>query len=184
MIRRPPRSTRTDTLLPYTTLFRSHGPTAMGLGIQRSPSGENTASSVCSVIGGTLAMATCAAARVVPHPGGQDGSARNPLLGGDLEALVLSDTHLRPDTLERLPREVWDLAEVADVILHAGDVVDVAVLHALADIAPVHAVLGNNDHGLRGELPEVLELELAGVKVAMVHDSGARAGRERRMARR
>src|SRR3546814_10949338 len=26
MIRRPPRSTRTDTLLPYTTLFRSHAP--------------------------------------------------------------------------------------------------------------------------------------------------------------
>src|SRR3546814_19183343 len=28
MIRRPPRSTRTDTLLPYTTLFRSHWHTA------------------------------------------------------------------------------------------------------------------------------------------------------------
>src|SRR3546814_15358796 len=26
MIRRPPRSTRTDTLFPYTTLFRSHQP--------------------------------------------------------------------------------------------------------------------------------------------------------------
>src|SRR3546814_3762226 len=26
MIRRPPRSTRTDTLFPYTTLFRSRGP--------------------------------------------------------------------------------------------------------------------------------------------------------------
>src|SRR3546814_9824883 len=26
MIRRPPRSTRTDTLFPYTTLFRSSGP--------------------------------------------------------------------------------------------------------------------------------------------------------------
>src|SRR3546814_2075080 len=26
MIRRPPRSTRTDTLFPYTTLFRSHFP--------------------------------------------------------------------------------------------------------------------------------------------------------------
>src|SRR3546814_6749025 len=26
MIRRPPRSTRTDTLFPYTTLFRSHDP--------------------------------------------------------------------------------------------------------------------------------------------------------------
>src|SRR3546814_1493864 len=31
MIRRPPRSTRTDTLFPYTTLFRSVGPlTAFG----------------------------------------------------------------------------------------------------------------------------------------------------------
>src|SRR3546814_6460811 len=30
MIRRPPRSTRTDTLLPYTTLFRSHAATTMG----------------------------------------------------------------------------------------------------------------------------------------------------------
>src|SRR3546814_6599139 len=28
MIRRPPRSTRTDTLFPYTTLFRSTGPAA------------------------------------------------------------------------------------------------------------------------------------------------------------
>src|SRR3546814_12874465 len=28
MIRRPPRSTRTDTLFPYTTLFRSHSPRA------------------------------------------------------------------------------------------------------------------------------------------------------------
>src|SRR3546814_1385191 len=30
MIRRPPRSTRTDTLFPYTTLFRSHGEQAFG----------------------------------------------------------------------------------------------------------------------------------------------------------
>src|SRR3546814_116565 len=31
MIRRPPRSTRTDTLFPYTTLFRSHLEDAPGL---------------------------------------------------------------------------------------------------------------------------------------------------------
>src|SRR3546814_8073094 len=31
MIRRPPRSTRTDTLFPYTTLFRSIGPRRQGL---------------------------------------------------------------------------------------------------------------------------------------------------------
>src|SRR3546814_2947472 len=29
MIRRPPRSTRTDTLFPYTTLFRSHSRDAL-----------------------------------------------------------------------------------------------------------------------------------------------------------
>src|SRR3546814_17893148 len=31
MIRRPPRSTRTDTLFPYTTLFRSFGLEVLGL---------------------------------------------------------------------------------------------------------------------------------------------------------
>src|SRR3546814_20857984 len=32
MIRRPPRSTRTDTLFPYTTLFRSNRVTTLKLG--------------------------------------------------------------------------------------------------------------------------------------------------------
>src|SRR3546814_14284406 len=36
MIRRPPRSTRTDTLFPYTTLFRSIGPDDVLLGIAAS----------------------------------------------------------------------------------------------------------------------------------------------------
>src|SRR3546814_10746818 len=39
MIRRPPRSTRTDTLFPYTTLFRStrrFGGTGLGLAICRN----------------------------------------------------------------------------------------------------------------------------------------------------
>src|SRR3546814_14774777 len=31
MIRRPPRSTRTDTLFPYTTLFRSHEELPIGV---------------------------------------------------------------------------------------------------------------------------------------------------------
>src|SRR3546814_14256187 len=33
MIRRPPRSTRTDTLFPYTTLFRSGGARSGGIGM-------------------------------------------------------------------------------------------------------------------------------------------------------
>src|SRR3546814_15668533 len=35
MKRRPPRSTRTDTLFPYTTLFRSKGGVAVGIGDRR-----------------------------------------------------------------------------------------------------------------------------------------------------
>src|SRR3546814_10267829 len=35
MIRRPPRSTRTDTLFPYTTLFRSGGRTALRRSAQK-----------------------------------------------------------------------------------------------------------------------------------------------------
>jgi putative phosphoesterase len=101
-----------------------------------------------------------------------------------MRVLVVSDTHLAPDTLDRMPPEVWDMARDADLVLHAGDVVHPAVLDELRDRAPVHAVLGNNDHALRGSLPEVLELELGGVRLAMTHDSGAATGRGGRMRRR
>jgi putative phosphoesterase len=101
-----------------------------------------------------------------------------------MKVLVLADTHLTGSTLDRMPTEVWQRAEDADVILHAGDVLDPAVLTALEERAPLHAVLGNNDRLLRGRLPEVLQVDLAGVAVAMIHDSGARAGRGQRMARR
>jgi hypothetical protein len=101
-----------------------------------------------------------------------------------VQALVLADTHLRAEGLGAMPDEVWELAASADVVLHAGDVVEQAVLDALGERAPTYAVLGNNDHGLARALPEQLERELGGVRVAMVHDAGARAGRGRRMARR
>jgi len=44
-------------------------------------------------------------------------------------------------------------------------------------------VLGNNDLALVGRLPDRLELELDGVRIGMVHDSGTSGGRERRMRR-
>ncbi|QYG91395.1 metallophosphoesterase family protein [Iamia sp. SCSIO 61187] len=99
-----------------------------------------------------------------------------------MRALVLADTHLTAATLDRMPAEVWDLAAEADVVLHAGDVLDRAVLDGLRAHTPVHAVQGNNDEGwLR--LPDELVLDLDGAAVAMVHDSGPTAGRHRRMAR-
>ena len=99
-----------------------------------------------------------------------------------LRVLVLADTHLRGD-LGLLPPEVWDAVEASDVVLHAGDVVTADLLDALRARRPVHAVLGNNDRALAGALPDRLELELAGVRVAMVHDAGPRGGRERRLRR-
>src|SRR3546814_12619136 len=39
MLRRPPRSTRTDTLFPYTTLFRSIGPDLPGWGERLADAG-------------------------------------------------------------------------------------------------------------------------------------------------
>lgn len=71
----------------------------------------------------------------------------------------------------------------ADAILHAGDVTNADLLDELGELAPVHAVLGNNDHELVGVLPERLQMEIGGVAVAMVHDSGARAGRAARLRR-
>jgi putative phosphoesterase len=95
---------------------------------------------------------------------------------------VLSDTHLRPGG-KGLPHPARALLESSDAILHAGDVVSGFLLDELGSLAPTHAVLGNNDHDLRGQLPERLEVDLAGVLVAMVHDSGPRTGRAGRLRR-
>ena len=101
-----------------------------------------------------------------------------------MDVLVLADTHIRRGSSRMLPPRVRELADAADFVLHAGDIVVAEVLEDLRRHAPVHAVLGNNDRELVGELPEAVELDLAGVHVAMLHDSGARRGRTVRMRRR
>lgn len=97
--------------------------------------------------------------------------------------VVIADTHIRRGSARRMPDAAYAHLERADLVLHAGDIVHGHVLDELAGFAPVHAVLGNNDHELVGVLPEVVELDIDGVKVAMVHDSGAAGGRARRMRR-
>ena len=99
-----------------------------------------------------------------------------------MNVLVLSDTHISPSRPgRRLPDRVYELLDDADAVLHAGDVTAPELLHELGGFAPVHAVLGNNDVSLR--LPERLEVDLAGVRVAMVHDSGPSSGRTARLRR-
>ena len=98
--------------------------------------------------------------------------------------VVVSDTHIRRGGKRRLPDAAYPYLEKADVILHAGDIVVADVLDELRGFAPVHAVLGNNDHDLVGLLPETLLVELGGVPIGMVHDSGPSTGRTGRLHRR
>ena len=101
-----------------------------------------------------------------------------------MRVVVLSDTHIRDRGTRDLPVAAWRAVDDADVVLHAGDVVEQGFLERLRDRASLHAVLGNNDHSLHGVLPEVWSGTVGGVRIAMIHDSGARAGREGRMRRR
>lgn len=104
-----------------------------------------------------------------------------------LRVAVLADTHLRTTTGLRklaLPEAAWAHLANADVILHAGDILDDGVLAKLGEMAPVHAVLGNNDISLIGRLPSTLQVELGGARIAMVHDGGPARGRPVRLRRR
>lgn len=102
-----------------------------------------------------------------------------------MRVAVLSDTHA-PRYWKSCPPAVARVLEHVEVILHAGDVCTPAVLDELSAWAPVHAVRGNNDGPdvAAWGAPPTLALELAGLPVAMVHDSGARVGRPARLRRR
>lgn len=102
-----------------------------------------------------------------------------------MKAVVLADTHA-PRRWRHCPAAVARYLRDADLILHAGDVCTAAVLDELSEYAPVRAVLGNNDGPDVAEwgAPPTLEFDLAGLAVAMVHDSGAAAGRCARLRRR
>ncbi len=78
---------------------------------------------------------------------------------------VISDTHglLRPEAVAFLTG--------ADHIVHGGDIGSADVLAALARIAPVTAVRGNNDHGAwAADVPETAEIAIGGVALYVVHD--------------
>jgi putative phosphoesterase len=102
-----------------------------------------------------------------------------------MKILVIADTHI-PDFARELPPALAGPLRRCDLIMHAGDVTRVEVLEELARHAPVRVAMGNNDR------PEVaawgaekeVRLDAGGVSIAMVHDSGPRPGRERRLARR
>ncbi|RBY86889.1 metallophosphoesterase [Blastococcus sp. TF02A-26] len=101
-------------------------------------------------------------------------------------SLVLTaDTHV-PKRSRDLPGPLWQAIEAADLVVHAGDWVDVALLDRIEHRSRrLLAVYGNNDHGeLRTRLPEVARAEVEGVRLAVVHETGDAKGREARCAAR
>jgi len=95
--------------------------------------------------------------------------------------LLVADTHV-PKRARDLPAQVWTEVERADLVVHAGDWVDERLLDACeARARRLVGVWGNNDHGvLRERLPEVARLDVEGVRLGVVHETGTAKGREER----
>ena len=78
---------------------------------------------------------------------------------------VISDTHglVRPEAMAAL--------KGVELIIHGGDIGKAEVLQSLSLIAPVCAIRGNNDRdGWAKKLPDVLKLQINGVKFQVIHD--------------
>ena len=100
---------------------------------------------------------------------------------GPIRLLIVSDTHV-PKRARSLPGRLLREVDDADVVVHAGDWVDTATLDLFeARARRLVGVYGNNDgRDLRARLPEIARVELGGVRIAVVHETGPAAGREQR----
>ncbi|OBG26680.1 metallophosphoesterase [Mycobacterium sp. E3198] len=101
-----------------------------------------------------------------------------------MRLLLIADTHV-PRRARDLPARVWEEVADADVVVHAGDWVSPELLDALrARSARLIACWGNNDGpALRARLPERADATLDGVRLTVVHETGAATGRDARMSR-
>ncbi|TSD98140.1 metallophosphoesterase [Skermania sp. ID1734] len=101
-----------------------------------------------------------------------------------MRLLLLTDTHI-PARARDLPPRVWKEVAVADVVIHAGDWIDIGFLDALESAAKrLIGCWGNNDGPpLRARLPERADATLDGLLFTVVHETGAAKGREARMSR-
>jgi 3',5'-cyclic AMP phosphodiesterase CpdA len=84
---------------------------------------------------------------------------------------VISDTHAR--TIEGIHKSILKALETVDLIVHAGDFTEKAVLDGLKFIGQVKAVCGNMDsHELKNMLPQTELLTLGEKRIGLVHGSG------------
>jgi len=86
---------------------------------------------------------------------------------------LISDTHV-PKMARCIPKKVFEVFEKADYIIHAGDLVELAVVDELEQIAPVLAVHGNMD-GLEvtNALPIFNALRVFDWRICVIHDQNS-----------
>ena len=106
-------------------------------------------------------------------------------MSGAIRIAVVADTHL-PRRGPGLPPACLERLRGADLIVHAGDLSDMATLMLLRGLGPpVVAVRGNvEDRAVSGALPETALVEAGGLRIGVVHDAGPERGRLLRMRRR
>ncbi|HPN73159.1 MAG TPA: metallophosphoesterase family protein [Candidatus Omnitrophota bacterium] len=86
---------------------------------------------------------------------------------------VISDTHI-PIFSSGVPLEIRRVFSSCDLIVHAGDMVDVRAMEEFRKIAETKAVQGNMDsEDLKKTLPEHLMFEAGGKKIGVVHGRGS-----------
>lgn len=87
---------------------------------------------------------------------------------------VISDTHI-PDRAKDIPGEILEDFKNVDMVIHAGDFVDLGVLDKLRSVcANVKAVYGNMDHHeVRKRLAEKEIIEIGNYKIGVMHGIGA-----------
>lgn len=95
--------------------------------------------------------------------------------------LLLADTHI-PTRAKRLPEAVLEAIDAADIVVHAGDWMDLETYELLQSRARVmHGVYGNNDGPeLRAKLPEVAYFTVEDLSLAVIHETGQAKRREER----
>ena len=89
---------------------------------------------------------------------------------------LISDTHI-PVRAKFIPKMVYKVFENVDYIVHAGDLVELAVLDELEQLAPVLAVHGNMDGpAVSGALPKLNSLKISEWKIGVMHDPSTLLG--------
>ena len=92
---------------------------------------------------------------------------------------LISDTHV-PVRAKYIPKRVFKVFENVDFIVHAGDLVSLAVIDELEQLAPVLAVHGNMDSPqVSGALPKINSLKIFDWKIGVMHDPSALFGMRR-----